>query len=43
MSNEASGGNVADIPLSLFLTHGRSGPEHQAFWALLRRIAEETV
>lgn len=43
VSNEASGGNVADIPLPLFLAHGRSGPEHQAFSALLRRSADETA
>ena len=41
LSNEASGGNVADILLSDFLAGGRSGPEHQELWALLRRIARE--
>jgi hypothetical protein len=40
-SNEASGSNVADIPLPDFLADARSGPEHQALWALLRRIAIE--
>jgi hypothetical protein len=42
-SNEASGGNVAIIPLSAFLADWRSGPEHQEIWALLRRIVEEAV
>lgn len=42
-SNEASGGNVADIALSDFLADERNGPEHQELWALFRRIASETA
>jgi hypothetical protein len=39
--NMLSGGHVTDIELSAFLATGRSGPEHQAVWRLLRSLVEE--
>lgn len=37
-ANEPSGGNVVDIALWTFLSLDRSGPEHQALWALIRML-----
>jgi len=37
-ANEPSGGNVADMALWTFLSRDRSGPEHQALWALIRTL-----
>jgi hypothetical protein len=38
-ANQSSGGNVADMALWTFLSLDRSGPEHQALWALLRTLS----
>jgi hypothetical protein len=38
-ANEPSGGNVIDMALWTFLNWDSSGPEHQAFWALIRTLA----
>ena len=38
-ANEPSGGNVIDMALWTFLNRDSSGPEHQAFWALIRTLA----
>ena len=38
-ANDASGGNIVDIALPVFLTFGRHGPEHQELWRLIGDLA----
>ena len=40
-ANEPSGGNVAEMALWTFLSLDRSGPEHQALWALIRTLVAQ--
>ena len=39
-ANAASGGNVVDISLPVFLSLGRDGPEHQELWRLIGTLIE---
>ena len=34
-ANDASGGNILDWPIPVFLGLGRLGPEHQELWRLI--------
>ncbi|WP_081631211.1 hypothetical protein [Methylobacterium sp. 77] len=37
-ANEASGGNIVDMALPIFLSLDSGGPEHQALWAMIRTL-----
>lgn len=39
-ANVASGGNVVDIAIPVFLGLGRGGPEHQELWRLIGDLVE---
>lgn len=38
--NPASGGNVADIAIPVFLGLGQHGPEHQELWRLIGTLID---
>ena len=38
-ANEASGGNVVNLAIPIFLGLGRHGPEHQELWRLIGDLA----
>ena len=40
-ANEASGGNVVNLAIPIFLGLGRHGPEHQELWRLIGNLVEE--
>ena len=40
-ANAASGGNVVDMSLPVFLSLGRGGPEHQALWAMIGTLVDD--
>lgn len=42
LANKASGGNVRDVGLGVFLTLGRDGPEHQEVWRLIGTLIGKT-
>ena len=42
LANKASGGNVRDVSLGVFLTLGRDGPEHQEVWRLIGTLIEKS-
>ena len=40
-ANEASGGNVIDFAIPVFLGLGRHGPEHQELWRLIGTLVDQ--
>lgn len=40
-ANQASGGNVVDIAIPIFLGLGRDGPEHQELWRLIGGLVDD--
>lgn len=42
-ANEASGGNIVDIAIPVFLGLGRHGPEHQELWRLIGDLVEAEI
>ena len=40
-ANAASGGQVVDLAIPVFLGLGRHGPEHQELWRLIGTLVDE--